>query len=74
MNSDCKYFGLTSSFQRFLAKYPSSRADDLLDCISVLCSKGIPNGCFQDYELLSDLLCLLDSLVCSVRGDTYEVQ
>lgn len=26
------------------------------DCVNMLCSKGIPNGCFQDYGLLTVVL------------------
>ena len=27
--------------------------------VDMLCSQGIPNGCFQDYKLLTDILEIL---------------
>lgn len=53
-------------FEELIKKYNSSDADKIKATVDMLCSKGIGNGCYQDYVLLTDVisfLCLFESAV-----------
>lgn len=41
--------------EEILSKYKGRRVE-FMATIDMLCSKGIANGCFQDYSMLLDIL------------------
>lgn len=42
-----------------LQKYTGNNSEIFCDTVSMLCSKGVANGCYQDYSVLMDLLDIL---------------
>ena len=56
--------------KKVLEKYTPDDAEAIRDTVDMLCSKGIPNGCFQDYTILLDVLEILS--ICKTiieKGD-----
>jgi hypothetical protein len=45
--------------KQILDKYTPEDAQRIHDTCDMLCSKGIPNGVYQDYALLIDLIEIL---------------
>ena len=43
-------------FQKLVDKYNKTDAQEIHDTVDMLCSKGIGNGCFQNYAMLADVL------------------
>lgn len=52
-----------------LEKYNEQDAKAFKDTIDMLCSKGIGNGCYQDYALLMDVISILTIAESIVRGN-----
>ena len=46
-------------FEKILSNYTSKDALLVHNTIDVLCSKGIGNGCYQDYAVLADVVNVL---------------
>lgn len=46
-------------FEKILSNYTSKDAPLVHNTIDVLCSKGIGNGCYQDYAVLADVVNVL---------------
>lgn len=40
-------------------KYNRQDGKQIEDTISMLCSKGIANGCYQDYAMLMDIVSVM---------------
>ena len=53
--------------EEIIRKY-AGRGAEFKATVDMLCSKGIPNGCFQDYTILVDILEILSICEASV-GD-----
>ena len=53
--------GAFEKFKKIVDKYNPSDAQEVHDAIDMLCKKGVPNGCFQNYALLADILEVLES-------------
>lgn len=53
--------------KEILSKY-AGRGTEFKATIDMLCSKGIGNGCFQDYTILVDVLEIL-SICETIIGD-----
>lgn len=55
-----------------LAKYTKEEYQIFKDTVEMLCSKGIRNGCYQDYTVLMDVLSILticESIIKGVEND-----
>ena len=57
---------MLDKINEILAKY-RGQAKNFQETIDTLCSKGIPNGTFQDYAMLSDILAILE--ICNREID-----
>lgn len=44
--------------KEIVSKY-EGRGQEFKATVEMLCNKGIPNGCFQDYAMLVDILEIL---------------
>lgn len=53
--------------KEILSKY-EGRGDRFKATVDMLCSKGLPNGCFQDYTIVIDVLEIL-SICETVIGE-----
>ena len=42
-----------------LDKYNSDDAKAFHDTVEMLCSKGVANGCYQDFSMLIDVIAIL---------------
>ena len=49
--------------EEILSKY-EGRGAEFKATVDMLCNKGIPNGCFQDYTILIDVLEILS--ICEI--------
>jgi hypothetical protein len=49
--------------EEILSDY-KGRGAEFKATVDMLCNKGIPNGCFQDYKMLKDILVILS--LCEV--------
>ena len=47
----------------------SGRGEDFKKTVDMLCSKGIPNGAFQDYNLLMAVLEILAVCETIIKGE-----
>ena len=45
--------------KEILDKYTPSQAQAFADTLEMLYKKGIPNGCYQDYAMLMDVMSIL---------------
>lgn len=53
-----------------LQKY-KGRAEDYHETIDALFKKGVPNGCYQDYELLNDIISILTHFERALREEYH---
>lgn len=53
--------------KEILEKYKGREAE-FKATVEMLCNKGIPNGCFQDYAMLIDVLEILSICEAIVGG------
>lgn len=53
-----------------LQKY-KGRAEDYHETIDTLFKKGVPNGCYQDYELLNDTISILTLFERALREEYH---
>lgn len=51
-----------------LAKYTKEDYQIFKDTVDMLCSKGIGNGCYQDYTVLTDVLSILTICESIIKG------
>lgn len=42
-----------------LSNYAPEDFKSFYDTVEMLCAKGIPNGCYQDYTVLADVVKIL---------------
>ena len=54
--------------KKILENYTPEDHKIFKDTVDMLCSKGIGNGCYQDYTVLADVVSLLGILECIVGG------
>lgn len=45
--------------QEIMSKYSTEDYKTFKDTVEMLCSKGIGNGCYQDYAMLMDVISIL---------------
>lgn len=55
--------------KEILSKYVG-REIEFKATVDMLCSKGIANGCFQDYTILIDILEILSICETAIKEDT----
>ena len=53
--------------KEILKKYSRKDYGIFKDTIDMLCSKGVGNGCYQDYTVLMDILSILTACESIVR-------
>jgi hypothetical protein len=54
--------------KEILKKYTPEDEKIFKDTVEMLCSKGIGNGCYQDYTVLMDVISILSAAECIVAG------
>lgn len=61
-----------AKIEEIIAKYSSSVKDAelLRDTFETIITKGVPKGCFQDFQALSAALCIISCIEaeCAVRA------
>ena len=55
--------------KRILDKYSADDAKAFSDTVDMLYKKGIPNGCYQDYALLMDVMSILSICELTIKGE-----
>lgn len=55
--------------KEILDKYTSEDAKAFSDTVEMLYKKGIPNGCYQDYSLLMDVMSILAICELILKGE-----
>lgn len=55
-------------FQEIVNKYDKSDAKLVNDTIEMLTSKGVGNGCYQDYTVLMDVINILDAFLNAIKN------
>lgn len=55
--------------KEILKKYSRKNYEIFKDTIDILCSKGVGNGCYQDYTVLMDILSILTACEAIVKGN-----
>lgn len=55
--------------KEILDKYSADDAKAYADTVEMLYKKGIPNGCFQDYSLLMDVMSILGICELIIKGE-----
>jgi hypothetical protein len=55
--------------KRILDKYSADDAKAFSDTIEMLYKKGIPNGCYQDYSMLMDVVSILAICELIIKGE-----
>lgn len=55
--------------KEILDKYPPEKAKIFEDTVDMLYKKGIPNGCYQDYTVLMDVMDIIATCERIIKGE-----
>ena len=55
--------------KEILDKYSTDNVKAFVDTVEMLYKKGIPNGCYQDYSVLMDVMDILSTCERIIKGE-----
>lgn len=58
----------TKKFQEIVDKYSGEDVKVIHDTVETLVGKGVPNGCYQDYTVLTDVISVLTLFESAVKN------